>query len=672
MTAHGERRATGAKLAFAALLLAGAAALTLWIFSRPGTPAGGYDWLEQQVFHKHLYREAVGAGRLPLWTPFVGLGRPFLADIESATLYPPNLIFLLPAAWALPLSVVLHVALILGGTALLGRELGLRRGVWALAGVTFALSAAVAGRLQAGQFQVFCTLAHLPLWWAVARRAWREPGGRSVSVFALVGASALLAGSPPFFWAMAWMLGVWLAALAGGEPWRAGVRGAGAVAAGGLLAAGVAAVQLVPFAELVREGNRAWVNPEFAALGVLPWRNLLSLLVPTGDGAKFFWEMNLFAGVAAPAGLVLVWQARRDPAARAFAAVAMAGLWLALPPPFGLAGWLAEWVPGMAALRLPSRYALVAGWALALVALVHWNRRPARPAAALAWTLAAAQIASLLWAVHRQSRHYVTGTVPAAETALAQRAVQLAAATAPVPLRTALASDAIRANAGALHGFANLDAFANPGLRRVWAATHTLAGIAPRPGDFTVTAELANQPRAALARWGVQFGWDFAAGALFYAADAAPRAQAVTAHSVVADARAAARGWWETPTRVWLETPPPSATIASPPVTGTAAAVPPMPLRIVRYEPERLAIEWPGEVAGWLVVAEPWYPGWQVRTPDGWREMLPANGWMRAAWVPAGRTTVELAFRPRTVRWGAAISAVSLVLAGVLAWRRRT
>jgi len=631
-----------------------AAAVTAWIFTRPGTPGDGYDWVELHVFHKHFYREALLAGNLPLWNPFVALGRPFAADIETAVFYPPNLVFLLPEAWALPLSVALHVCLILAGALLLGRELGLSPPASLLAGVTFALSAAVGGRLQAGQLQVFCTLAHAPLWWTLAWRAWRTPSLRPGSLFALVTASVVLAGSPPFLWAMGSALAIWLVAWSAGHPWRDGLRGAACLALSAALGLALTGVQLLPFLELVEQGNRPLRDAEFAQSGALPLRNLASLLVPSTSGFRFYWEMSLFAGVLAPLGVWGLAAAWKDRVARAFSFAALGGLLLALEPPLGLIGWLAPWVPGVGALRMPSRYALLTGWSLVMVALLLWQRRAENKRAGYGMLAAGAQLASLLWAVHVQSSHYAAAAPPAAESEIATAVMGFADRTVPLPPRVALARDAVRANAGVLHGFSNLEAFANPGLDRIWTPAHLLAERRPRTADRAQTAELALQPSAALQRWGVQFGWDTERNQFFLAPQAGPRAQAVYHYRIADNAHEAAQRWWqETPGTVVLE-----GEISNLP-PAVAGAPPPRALAVTHYAPERVDVAWNSESAGWLVLAEPWYPGWIARVGDTEVEVRPANGWMRAVPVPAGSFTVRFEFQPRSLWWGAALTVVA-------------
>ncbi len=653
--------------ALRAITIVGTAiAITLWIFSRTGTPFAGFDWIELMEFHKHYYREQLLAGHVPLWNPYVGFGRPFLADIETATLYPPNLLFLLPDFWALPLCIALHTGLILSGAIFFGRELKLAWGTSLLAGATFALGASLSGRLQGGQVQVFCTLAFLLWWWALAWRLWRAPAWRVAGAFAAVTAGCVLSGSPPFIWAMGWTVAVWLLAWSAGQPWRSFLRGAGALGAAGAWGLALAAVQFVPFLELLGQGNRARVNPAFANLSALPVRDLVSLVWPTTNAREFFWEMNLFAGVAAPLGLLFVPQVWRDRAGRAFFAVAIVGILLALEP-LGIAGRLAPWLPGMGALRTPSRYAFAAGWSLFLMLLLAWRGWTAIIPRWRLMLVGLIQLGSLLWAVEAQARQYATWSRWADEDAIAWRAAEFAESLAPVPLRVGLKLDMVRANSGVLHGFSNLNAFANPGLARMWEAGHRLAGLSPRLDSPSLTLELAGQSRTALRKWGVQFGWDREQERFFFDPAASPRARAVYRMKLVSEASAAAQQWWDDAGDVvFLEGAGPVADGEAGTVLGARV------LSITSYESDSVEVRWDSARAGWLVLAEPWYPGWQARVGETWVDTQPANGWMRAVAVPAGSQTVRFEFRPRSLRLGGIISGIALAgLIGALVWPRK-
>jgi hypothetical protein len=84
--------------------------------------------------------------------------------------------------------------------------------------------------------------------------------------------------------------------------------------------------------------------------------------------------------------------------------------------------------------------------------------------------------------------------------------------------------------------------------------------------------------------------------------------------------------------------------------------------RVTHYAPERVEIEVDSEAAGYLVLTDAWYPGWEA-TVDG--EPVPvrrADLLFRAVAVDAGSHHVVFAFRPVSVLVGAGVSLVGLVI----------
>jgi len=96
------------------------------------------------------------------------------------------------------------------------------------------------------------------------------------------------------------------------------------------------------------------------------------------------------------------------------------------------------------------------------------------------------------------------------------------------------------------------------------------------------------------------------------------------------------------------------------------------------YSDQRVVIETSSESAAYLVLADAFYPGWEalIRTDQGQPDAEPekatilrANYLFRAVALPPGDHTVEFRYRPRSLQWGALISAVTLLLMlGTLLW----
>ena len=126
------------------ILLALLPALFFWRLIAPNPvdrmniPAG--DFTEQYYPLRAYAARAVTSGRLPSWNPSPYAGQPALADIQSGTLYPPQIAeaFLLHwlgldfPVWALELQAIIHFSWAAVGAYLLGRRLA--RGAGAASG----------------------------------------------------------------------------------------------------------------------------------------------------------------------------------------------------------------------------------------------------------------------------------------------------------------------------------------------------------------------------------------------------------------------------------------------------------------------------------------------------------------------------------------------------------
>jgi hypothetical protein len=88
------------------------------------------------------------------------------------------------------------------------------------------------------------------------------------------------------------------------------------------------------------------------------------------------------------------------------------------------------------------------------------------------------------------------------------------------------------------------------------------------------------------------------------------------------------------------------------------------PARVVEYRPNRVVVRTDLGPAGYLVLADIWYPGWRC-TVDGREAPLHRADYLfRAVRLPKGEHEVTFTFEPASYRYGRIISAVAL--AGVL------
>jgi hypothetical protein len=302
------------------------------------------------------------AGQLPFWNPFNGAGAPLLANYQSALLYPlhwPGLV--LPLAWSMSVTAVLHLFLAGWGMWRFTGRLGLSPLGAGMSALSFALSGYLVARL--GTYPTITAAAWLPwlLWAASGLLTLRRP--RDAGYVALFAALLLLSGHAQTAWYTLLLVGAWglyitlipdrrgeqtpnsVLSPAGtdvGTPYSASahsdallrvpttkalrVRGflLLALAACILLGAGAAALQLLPTAELLGQSQRSGGVEEAFALNYsyAPPR-ILNLLSPNlfgtpADGSYYtqgaYFEDAVYIGLIpliSAVAAVALWVRRR-------------------------------------------------------------------------------------------------------------------------------------------------------------------------------------------------------------------------------------------------------------------------------------------------------------------------------------------------------------------------
>lgn len=358
--------------ALAAVCLATAVAAVWWfgVVARWGTwtsTMGAID-LERYFYPKFVVgNAALAAGRVPLWNPDELCGLPFLASAQVAALYPLKvaLFALFPPPTAIRAIPPLH--LLLAGSFAYGalRAFGVSWGGGVIGGV---LTALCPGFLESfyHPVRIMC-LTWAPLvWWAFVRALERRT---AAAIVAAGGTWALMftAGYPLY----GTCLGVCFVAPLAWRLWAedGATRGRIVVAAAAvaLVAAGLAAVQLLPLAEmasettrvsLVAEWNAQHVVPDSTgvrALLALPWRVLQTTIFVAGPLAAF--------------ALIGIGATPRAVAATAFGALVVSQAANSVARP------LVAWLPGLHAMRAPELiWPMFAPFFVAPLAALGWDR----------------------------------------------------------------------------------------------------------------------------------------------------------------------------------------------------------------------------------------------------------------------------------------------------------
>lgn len=241
--------------------------------------------------------EALRAGELPLWNPYLRLGQPFAATLYSQVFYPPRLLTVLLAGPELGLTLqhLLHVALAAAGTFLLLRHLRASRLAAMLGAAAFALSAPFS--VLSAQQNVASAAAWTGFLLLASRRAALQPSPRRAAQVALVAGLAFLAGSPEtWLWQAPLALAVALAA-------RREVRTLVATGAGLAWGFALGALVALPALEFARNSTRGAGRMDQLEWS-LSWPQLLSVAWPFAEhprsrywaGDDQFFILVLFLG----------------------------------------------------------------------------------------------------------------------------------------------------------------------------------------------------------------------------------------------------------------------------------------------------------------------------------------------------------------------------------------
>ena len=246
----------------------------------PGTDASNlYAW--------ELYtRSVLAMGRLPHWNPFLFGGTPHLADTETLVLYPPALLLRwIPPAAFFSWMVALHMCVAGVGTAFLARVIGLRWTAATAAAIAVTLGGSVPAWIYNGHLLLLFATAWLP--WILgliiysARRPTLWPHPALVIVLVVQFLAGYLQGTI-YVAAAAALCVVWLVLFsADGRHGPRRLLPLLQFGIAGMLAAGLAAFELLPSLQLVNEASRTTGVPYSTAVrGAWSLRDLATFFFP--------------------------------------------------------------------------------------------------------------------------------------------------------------------------------------------------------------------------------------------------------------------------------------------------------------------------------------------------------------------------------------------------------
>lgn len=224
----------------------------------------------------------VVSGVLPLWNHYEGLGAPLLGEMQSAALFPPTLLLLLPHGQMIEQALLQAVAGI--GTFLFLRRFGLGVAAALAGGLLFELNGVFAWLRNA----IFNPVAFLPwLLYVVESLFVAAAGGRGlrgrvplIALGAVAAALAVYAGFPEVLYLYSLLVLLWAVARAVALPWARVLPFLADLAAVGVLALLISAPVLLAFMSFLGQGELEGHQADRFANEILPPAALAMYLMP--------------------------------------------------------------------------------------------------------------------------------------------------------------------------------------------------------------------------------------------------------------------------------------------------------------------------------------------------------------------------------------------------------
>jgi hypothetical protein len=333
------------------------------------------------LFHpwRTLAAQMIQEGEMPLWNAYEMGGMPFLANAQSAILYPFTILFyLLHFTLALKVFHFFHYALLGTGFYLLGRKLGFNRWSAFAGSMVFAYNGYMLTRLEfvsvLGSLIWFPWIAIFliqppliphdaakaePLFFSPLLLRGNKRGLRTFFAFfsALALSFSFLGGYPQIV--ILEIFAVFLFCLAAGN-----IKTSLSVYFSALgIFLFLSAVQWIPTLELwkysVRSGNG--IDFEEAVIYALPWKSLLGLINPfyifhhpdRFTGEKFFWIWSAWCGLTAAGIALFSWKSENKKLILFSVVLTLFGILWAMGDLFPWYAFLYRWFFPMKLFRYP-------------------------------------------------------------------------------------------------------------------------------------------------------------------------------------------------------------------------------------------------------------------------------------------------------------------------------
>jgi hypothetical protein len=329
---------------------------------------------------RYLMVEQVRSGHLPLWNPYIFCGFPLLATLQIGFFYPLTVIhYLLPFNLAFNYYTILHYFLAACFMYALLRHYQLTRVASFFGGIVFAFSGYL---LSVSNMNTSLTSV---VWLPLLLLVWDKLIGNlrlnvAVSLSILL-ALMFLGGEPTILYCALWLLVIYALIF---SPKR--IISIIFLAAAGILAAGLVAVQLFPFLELAGLSDRVVITQfDMVSFRSFPPRELLTFIFPYffGNPAQFGgytevllgktyqdWLISAYLGIFP---LVLIFFSFRRKRSGFFLAAAAVSLLLAFGKYTPIYRLAYQFIPGISMIRFPVKFLFMTTFCLTILSATGFD-----------------------------------------------------------------------------------------------------------------------------------------------------------------------------------------------------------------------------------------------------------------------------------------------------------
>lgn len=381
---------TGFLLTLSCLFVIAALTVAFFYPALAGQKVFWGDIVLQDYPWRHFAATQIRDHEFPLWNPYNYSGMPFLADVQSAVLYPLNLVLALfvdggsLSFAALQNQIIFHFFLAGAFMFALLRHFHLRRISCLIGSVSFMFCGFLVAHL--GHVGMLNVAVWMPLVFLFFHKSLTERNCLSAVWGGLFFGICILGGhSQPALYMLSTM-GLYLlwsvvTTLATRQPHRLRHSAAqiGLFALMLIVTFGIAAAQIIPMAELTQHSIRAEEGFDFATSYSLPPRHLITLLIPkffgvTIPGQSEYWgednftEMCVYVGILplVLAALALVFRRNRE--TRFFGCIALFSIVMALGRYTPLYRFIYSLPTPLRLVRVPARFGYLLGFSTAVMA----------------------------------------------------------------------------------------------------------------------------------------------------------------------------------------------------------------------------------------------------------------------------------------------------------------